>query len=307
MGGRLRSALSHHAASSVASLAGLLRTPIATLLTVAVIAIAVALPAGLLVLVTNASRAASAFDLTSEITVFLQPGATGPEAAAIAAALASDPAVTATTTVSPEAALTVLAEGGEFGDALAALPQNPLPWAVVLQCRAGTPTERLEALARSAETLDGVAFSQFDMAWLIRFNALIEAGSRIVHLIAALLAIGILLIVGNTIRLAIENRREEIEIIKMLGGTDGFIRRPFLYTGAWIGALAGVLAVGVLLIASVLLREPLAALATAFDASMGFAGLAPAAAGALLVGSVAAGWLGAWVAVARHLAEIQPR
>lgn len=303
---RLRATLEHHAFSGVASLGRLLSDPVGSALTAAVIAIALALPAGLHLLLDNARKVSDEWRSAGEVTVFLD-GTAGREVAdRIAEVLRARPEVTTVELVAPEVALAQLARRGEFGEALGALDANPLPWAVIATPRTGVQEGTIEALAEAVEGEPGVAFAQFDMVWLIRFNSMLEAGSRLVHLIAGLLALGVLLIVGNTIRLDIENRREEIEIIKMLGGTDGFVRRPFLYAGAWLGLAGGALAMLLLALARSLLAGPIRALATAYEADFGLSGPTPVEATALLGFAGAAGWLGSWIAVSRHLARIEP-
>ncbi len=303
---RPRALLEHHAFAIVATLGRLTRDPLGTLLTITVIAIALALPLCLELGVRNLQAASADWRTSDEVTVFLTAEATEVTAEQVMQALATRPDVATIQRVSPEEGLALLEERGEFGDALTALEANPLPWALVVRPAEGLSVAAIEALAEAARALDDVAMAQFDMTWLIRFNAMLLAATRVGELVAVLLALGVLLVVGNTIRLDIRNRREEIEIIKMLGGTDGFVRRPFLYTGAWLGLVGGVAALLIVAATSLLLAGPVDRLAAAYGTERSLRGLGFAEIGGLLIAATLLGWIGARIAVGRQLRSIRP-
>jgi cell division transport system permease protein len=195
-----------------------------------------------------------------------------------------------------------------FEDALSALDGNPLPAVVVIEPAPGTPrsASALESLARTLDDIEGVDRIQVDLEWVERLYALLDLIERGVGLFAVLLAAGVLLIVGNTIRLDILNRRQEIEVTKLIGASDAFIRRPFLYGGLWFGLLGAVAAWLLLALTGMLLAGPTARLASAYGSGFRLSGLGGAESLGLLGAGVALGLLGSWLAVGRHLRAIEP-
>jgi cell division transport system permease protein len=185
------------------------------------------------------------------------------------------------------------------------LDENPLPAVVVITPRDGDPA-RVEALRAELARAEGVEAVELDARWLARLQAMLELSKRAVALLAALFALAVVVIVGNTIRLDIQNRRQEIEVAKLIGATDGWIRRPFLYEGAWYGAAGGLAALALIGIALGLLSGPVAQLAGLYGSERGLVGLDLGSAGAVVLGGALLGWAGSWLAVARHLAEIEP-
>ena len=148
---------------------------------------------------------------------------------------------------------------------------------------------------------------QFDVTWRERLARTLALAARIAALLAGLLGLGVLAVVGNTIRLEINGRRAEIEVIKLVGGSNAFVRRPFLYEGLWYGLFGGLLALAVVAGATAVLASPVAELATLYAGGFGLAGLGLAEAGILLGTGALLGWLGAWIATSRHLSRIEPR
>jgi cell division transport system permease protein len=209
--------------------------------------------------------------------------------------------------VTAEEALKAFRTDSGFGDAIDALNENPLPHALVLRPTAEYATpEHLTGLADELTKLPAVDVVQLDTAWVARLTAILDAVRRGVLLAGALLAVGILVIVGNTIRLDIQNRREEIEITKLVGGSDGFVRRPFLYSGVWYGVGGGILAWVITAIVLAALREPVARIAGLYGSGFQLTGLGLEAGGVLIGVGVALGWLGSYVAASRHLRQIEP-
>jgi cell division transport system permease protein len=184
---------------------------------------------------------------------------------------------------------------------------NPLP--AVLSVDPAVRYEdpaAVEALTASLERLPEVSTAQFDLRWLRRLEGIVEIVRRGVYLLTALLALGVVLIVSNTVRLGIENRREEIEIAGLFGATDAFIRRPFLYGGLLFGLSGGCLAAIILEAGFALLVPPVARLAALYDSTYRLSGLDGNMTLILLGGGAVLGLLGAWVTLGRHLQAVDP-
>ncbi len=302
---RLRAWLAEHRDAAAGSLRRLAREPLSSLMTLAVIGIALALPAGLHVLLANAQAVTGGWRGEARISLFLERGVDPARARALRRELAARPGVRAVELVTPEQALAEFRRLSGFGEALDALDENPLPATLVVTPAASDP-EALVALAARLRALPEVEAAQLDLEWVRRLHAILALARRGVAVVAALLAAAVLLVVGNTIRLEIQNRREEIVVAKLIGATDGFIRRPFLYSGLWHGLLGAALAWLLVEGALALLAGPAARLAELYASAWRPAGLGAAASLALLAGGAALGLAGAWLAVARHLREIEP-
>jgi cell division transport system permease protein len=303
---RIRGYFRQHAQNSVGSLGRLARQPIASLLTVAVIGIALALPAGLSVLVNNARDVGASWESAVDFSVFLQPGVALPRAEAIAAGMRAMSGVLAVELISAEQALVEFREYSGFGAALATLGENPLPHTLVVRPAASLPAEQVADLAAQLAALEEVELVQLDTAWVERFLGILEIGRRATDITLLLLGLAVVIIVGNTIRLDIQSRRSEIEVMKLIGGSDGFIRRPFLYGGLWYGLTGGLLAVILTGSALLALSAPVARLAGMYGSDFALRGPGVEGFAILLGGGALLGWLGAWVATARHLREIEP-
>lgn len=299
-------AAENHAFTAVSSLGRLARRPVTALLTVLVVAVALALPLGLFVLLKNAQALSASWERTGEVSVFMAAEAGGDAARATAGELRSREQVRSVHVIDPEEALEQFRSASQFSEALEALTENPLPYVLVLDLERGLEQGAIAELVGDISALPAIDFAQFDMDWLIRFNAILRTVKRLIEVIAGLLMVGVLLIVGNTIRLDIQNRREEIEITKMLGGTDAFIRRPFLYGGLWYGLLGGLLALLLVYLAALALADPLAGLVAAYDSGFAFRGLTAQEMLTVVFGGGLIGLVGSWLAVGRHLAAIKP-
>ena len=273
-----------------------------------VIGIALALPACLHVLVQNVRLASGGWSNALDISVYLAPGASLDEARRLAGRIEQRRDVAAVELVDADAALGEFRRSSGFGDALDALKQNPLPHALIVR---PDPTFRTDAqvAALSAELgkLEGVDLVKLDTEWVSRFNAILDVVRRVVLLAAGLFALGILVIVGNTIRLDIENRREEIEVTKLVGGSDAFVRRPFLYNGVWYG-LAGAVTAGLIVVAVVAtLGAPVQRIAGLYGSRFELRGIDAVGWLVLLGGGALLGWLGSYIVATRELREIEPR
>jgi cell division transport system permease protein len=292
----------HHVASIGHALRHVVSRPLAALLTVAALALALALPLGLALVVGNLERLAGQVQQAREIALYLKPAIPEAEAAALAARLRQRADVAAVRVRTPAEGLAALdARGGDFAAAAQALGENPLPSLLIVQPK-GDETALAEALAALPEA-DQV---QRDAAWRARLDAWLRFGHRLVWTLAVLFGLGALLVVGNTVRLDIHARREDVAVLQLLGATDGFIRRPFLYLGALYGLLAGAMALAALTAMAFALAPAVDTLAASYGGHFALAGLPPPAALAVLGASALLGWIGAVLAVAAALRHTRP-
>jgi cell division transport system permease protein len=299
--------LRQHRLALHATVTGFWRTPVATALTVVVIGITVALPSGLYVAVSNAQRLAAGWEGPGQVSLYLRDSVSDKDAERLAARLAGGKEVTRTELISPEQALAELRRQEGFDDILKSLARNPLPAVVVVHPAASHQhAEALAAAAREYARLAEVERVVLDLEWVRRLHAWLDIIERALWLLAVALAAAVLLIVGNTIRLGVLNRRDEIAVIKLVGGTDAFIRRPFLYAGLLQGLLGGLVAWLLIAIALVLLAGPIRGLAELYQSDFALEGL-DLDSTLLLIGSATAlGWIGSRLAVIRHLRAIEP-
>lgn len=293
----------HHLQSLIASLGRMQRRPWATLLTVGVMAVALALPLGLWLVLDNAARLGGSIERAREVTVFLKQDIPLARAQALAQTLRSHADISDVQLRTPDEGLASLRDAGGAGhdvyaDAIAAVGQNPLPSVLIVRPRGD---ERI--VAKALQALPETEFVQHDALWRERLDRWLSFGGRVVWVLAALLGLGALLVVGNTVRLDIQSRREEIAVLQSLGATDGFIRRPFLYLGAAYGLAAGTLALGLLTAAEFALRQPLRALAESYGSRFAFDGIEPVQALLVLIASAMLGWLGAGVVTGHFLRQ----
>jgi len=300
---RVAAWIEHHGYSLVASLGRMLGKPWATLLTVGVMAVALALPLGLALVLDNAARLGGNIERAREIALFLKPEIPLERAKALAQTLRARGDVVDVVLRTPDEGLASLRGSGGGGadvyaDALAAVGENPLPSVLVLRPRGD---ERVLAAALGA--LPEADVVQHDAVWRDRLDRWLGFGERVAWVLAALLGLGALLVVGNTVRLDIQSRCEEIAVLQSLGATDGFIRRPFLYLGACYGLTAGALALGLLTAAEFALRQPLRALAESYGSGFAVAGVEPLHALYVLAVAGALGWLGAGVVTGHFLRQ----
>lgn len=302
---RLGTWFDHHLYSFVASLGRVLRRPWATVLTVGVMAVALALPLGLWLVLGNVSRFAGDVQASREISVFLKPAIDGAAAQKLADTLRGRNDIASVELRTPEQGLKQLRDSG-LGDAVDALAigdgtDNPLPSLLIV-----IPTGDEALLASSLQQLPEADLVQHDALWRQRLDGWLRFGGRAALVLALLLGLGALLVVGNTVRLDIQSRREEIGVLQHLGASDGFIRRPFLYLGAWYGLAAGALALALLTAAAMALHAPLTALAASYGSSFALAGFDLRTAACVLAGAVLLGWLGAGIVTGHYLRQTRP-
>ena len=305
---RFNTWLLQHAQALVGSLGQYLRYPAGNLLTTAVIGIALALPAGFYLLLDNARALSGHWDGPLQITLFLHSGIGADTAAGLSARLAADPAINKATLIGRAEALAEYQNLSGFKAALDLLDDNPLPDVISLEpVIEGASEARIEQLIAGLKALPEVDSAYYDSQWIERLLLLLELIRRAVIILSILLSGTLLLIVGNTIRLALFSRRAEIEITKLFGGTDRFIRRPFLYSGLWHGLFGGIMAWLLVAVSLRLLQGPVRQLARLHGADFDLAG--PGVVNSLVLIGIAImlGLCGAWLSVKRHLSAIEPR
>jgi len=305
LGARIGAWRQQHLYGLFSSLGRLGGRPGATLLTVLVIGIALALPLLFQVVLDNARGFSAGLREAREITVFLKPAETTVAARAFAAELVRDKAVAAADVRSSEQGLAEFRDLSGFAQALDVLEHNPLPNVLVL-----TPLANIEAAEALPERLRAdarVDMVQYDTLWRQRLTAILGFGERVMLAMVALLALGTLLVVGNTVRMDIHGRAEEIAVMQLIGAGDGFVRRPFLYAGLWYGLLGGMIAVLIVGAMALGVRGPLEDLLASYGNRFDGHGLKASAALTTIAASVVLGLAGAWIACTRHLRAGRPR
>lgn len=300
--------LMRHVQSALFATGRLVRSPLSTAFTVLVIAIALTLPTALGLAIVSVRQATGDFATAVDVSVYFKQDVALEKARQLAASLRERSGVATVRLISADEAMASFRERSGFGEALDALGRNPLPHALEVRPEAGaTDPERMESLRQFIAAWPEVELVQVDSDWVRRLDAILSLLRGIVTGAAVLLGVGVLAIIGNTVRLEIYNRRAEIEVTKLVGGSNAFVRRPFLYTGLLYGLAGGALAAVLVAIGLALLNAPVTRLAESYGSA--FRLLAPGLrdVGVLLGVGGLLGLLGAGLAAARHLARIEPR
>lgn len=289
------------------SLGQLSRAPISTLMTCMVIGIALALPTGLHTLLKNVQQLSGGWESTAQISVFLKKTITESQAQRLQSDIQRWPDVISVHYISREQALKEFQALSGFGDALKALNSNPLPSVLIVKPDLSKENEQAtQKLLNQLRSLRQTDKAQLDMQWVRRLYAIMNIVERGVQILAFLLALAVLLVVGNTIRLAIQNRRKEIVVMKLIGGTDAFIRRPFLYTGFWYGLFGGFIAWILVSFTMLSISSPIEKLTTLYQNQFELTNISFLTTLMLIGISILLGLIGSWFAVGRHLREIEP-
>lgn len=299
----------HHLYVWFYSLGQVARTPLPSLMTAAVIGIALALPTGLYLLLENVQDISRDWGGAAQISLFLNKNLTEAQVHKLAEQLLQRPDIATVRIILPAEALEEYRALSGFGEALSALDkENPLPPVLVVQpATLQTDFQASEAVLDSLSQLKEVEVAQFDMLWLKRLYTMMEIVRRGIGILATLLSLAVLLVIGNTIRLSIYNRREEIEIYKLVGATDAFIRRPFLYIGFWYGLSGGLIAWLLVNLSFWLLQTPVKKLTALYYNQFELVTLDLFSSTVLLLTGALLGLAGAGLAVSYHLKDIQPR
>lgn len=296
----------HHSNVCKSSLKRLLSTPMVTLMTVAVLAIALTLPGFMFSALASLKTLTQGWQGETRITLYLQASLSDEEADRFGRSLLLRDDIAAIDMISSDQGMLEFKKYAGFGDVLDSLDNNPLP-AVVMILPKGKNAADLGIQRAAYQAMPEVEDAILDMEWLQRLEAILAVAQRSVFVLGVLLGLAVLLVVGNTIRTSIESRRDEIVVSKLVGATDAWVRRPFLYTGFWYGLMGAVLAWLMIQLAWLMLETPSLELAELYRSRFELSGLGWIGTGILLISSVVLGWLGAWLSVRRHLRDIEPR
>jgi cell division transport system permease protein len=305
--GNAQAYFARHAQTLVGSLGRIVNQPFATLMTMGVVAVALALPLLLSLFLSNLSAATGNWNDAFDLSVYMNKRASTARAASVAKQLHQRGDVATVRVITADQALAQFRNDSGFGKALDALSDNPLPDTLIVTptLPASTP-QGTDALKQAIATIADVQAVQLDTEWVKRLHAMLDILRRVVLLTAVLLGAGVVLIVGNTIRLDILNRRQEIEVMKLVGASDGFARRPFLYSGIWYGLGGGLIALILVTVAAVILVRPVDTLAKLYGSQFRLRGLGFTTAAGVLALAVGLAWLGSWLAATRHIRGIEP-
>ncbi|MDR2261478.1 MAG: permease-like cell division protein FtsX [Azoarcus sp.] len=298
----MRNWLYLHSRAFKQAFARLAGQPLGTLLSALVMGIALALPAGGYILLDNVAALARGVSGTPEISLFLDSGAGPAEAALIEDRLQSEPELASFRFVPREEALQQLENSG-LKDVLDGIAVNPLPDAFIITLRREDPA-LFEALSARMRDWPGVELVQLDSAWVKRLSALLELGRTVVLVLAGVLGLTLVIVTFNTIRLQILTQKSEIEVSRLLGATDRFIRRPFYWFGSLQGILGGLIALAAVWGGIVVLTAPVAALAETYGVMIVLAGPGWVESLAVIAFAAFLGWMGAAISVRRHLAAV---
>ncbi|MET1256110.1 permease-like cell division protein FtsX [Aliikangiella maris] len=297
-----------HKVEAIRGVQDIFKTPISSLMTILVIAIALALPAGLQILLDNGKTLSKSWDGASRISLYLKTDLKPKSINDLASELRQLSSVQSIQVITQEQALADFKERSGFADALLELDSNPLPPVLIIQPKSThTSPQASELMLAEFKAHPEVELAQLDLDWVRKLYALLQLAEKAATALGIALALAVLLIVGNTIRLSVQNRREEIEVVKLVGATDAFIRRPFLYTGFWYGLFAGICCWLILSISLLWLKEPVANLAGLYQSQYQIAGLSLQQSCKLIGISCLLGLMGSWLSVGRHIRQIEPR
>ena len=299
--------LARHVGTSIASLGRLVQHPFSSFMIVLVIAVTLALPAAINLIVKNARSISGGWDNALDFAVFLKQELSESEAEGLGRLIQQRADVDSVEFISSEQALNEFKEQSGFGQALDQLPDNPLPHTLVVRPSPGNTGPSMILLQEELENLPETEYVQVDTEWVQRFHAILDIIRQAVAIGAGLLGIAIVVIIGNTIRLDIENRRNEIEVTKLIGATNAFVRRPFLWTGFWYGLFGGLMALALVYYGLFLLQGPVARLAGLYQSNITIAAMNLVEAAAIVGVGVFLGLFGSWFTAARHMRRIEPR
>ena len=296
-----------HVNNAVGSLSRLMRHPFASLLTILVIGVTLALPATMHLIIKNASSISRSWDNALDFSVYLQNDVSEEAAQRIADIVSQRADVETVTLVTADEALEQFKLQSGFGPALDYLTANPLPHTLVVRPSPANTEQSMLLLNEELGNLPEADSVQVDTEWVQRFLAILDILRQAIGIGAVLLGAAIVVIIGNTIRLDIQNRREEIEVTKLIGASNAFVRRPFLYSGFWYGLGGGLLALTLVGYGLYAIREPAARLAGLYGSSFSVLAL-DLRESLLIVGAgVLLGLIGSWVAATRHMRRIEPK
>lgn len=299
--------LTRHASTSIGALGRLVRQPFASLMIILVIAVTLALPAALNLVVKNAQSISGSWDNALDFSIYMQRGLPVEEAEGLARIIEQRADVESVRLVTAEQALSEFKGQSGFGDALDHLSENPLPHTLVVRPSAANTGPSILVLQEELGNLPEAELVQVDTEWVQRFHAILDIIRKAIGIGGSLLGVAIVVIIGNTIRLDIQNRRDEIEVTKLIGASNAFVRRPFLWSGFWYGLFGGLLALSLVQYGLYLLEQPIARLAGLYQSGIAVIALDLVESLSIIGIGVALGLTGSWFAAARHMRRIEPR
>ena len=297
-----------HLRQALGSLGELWRQPAASIMTVGVLGLSITLPSTLYIMVKNTEKISAGWEQASEISLFLKENTSEASAQQLLTRLTTWPEIDTVTFIPADDALKEFQHLSGLGDAIAYLESNPLPDVVLV-----APVEKHATPQAAQMLLDKlkqqreVDIGKLDIEWLERLYAVLDIVRDLVTLIGGLLFIAVVLIIGNTIRLNILNKRDEIMVMKLVGATDAFIHRPFLYTGFWYGLLGGLIAWVAVILILWWMDSSIQAFAALYQKDFAVTGLSGSALFTMLGLSVLLGLIGSLISVQRHVREIEPK
>ena len=299
--------LGRHGRTASASFSRLVHQPFASLMIILVIAVTLAIPAALNLVIKNFTAISSGWDDALDFSVFLDTGISESEAEALAKLISQRADVDDVRLITAQEALTEFKEQSGFGSALDHLPDNPLPHTLVVRPSPANTPQSMTLLREELDSLPETELVQVDTEWVQRFHAILEIVQQAIMIGAGLLGAAIIVIIGNTIRLEIQNRRDEIEVTKLIGASNAFVRRPFLWSGFWFGLFGSVLALGLVQYGLYLLRPTVARLAGLYQSGVTMLTLDFRDSLTIIGVGVVLGLAGSWLAAARHMRSIEPK
>ena len=299
--------LTRHMSTSLGALGRLSRQPFASLMIILVIGVTLALPAAINVIVKNMQSVSDSWSNALDFSMYLKKDLSVSDAEDLANLIRQRADIESVGLITADEALLEFKKQSGFGEALNQLSENPLPHALVIRPSSGNTSASLALLQEEIRNLPETELVQIDTEWVQRFHAILDIVRQAISIGAVLLGIAIVVIIGNTIRLDIENRREEIEVTKLIGASNAFVRRPFLWTGFWYGLLGGAFALLLVQYGLYLLREPFSRLAGLYQGKIAVASLTITESSAIIGVAVFLGLFASWVTTARHMRRIEPR
>ncbi len=300
----LISRLGHHKEAAIYSILRLWHSPLSTWITLAAIAIALSLPASLHLFLKNLKSLTDDKREVPTISLFIKQGISEKQARDRAELLRELSEIDKVVVIPKDEALKEFRKITGFAEAIETLDENPLPHVLVITPHLsllGDPEMDMKKLAHKLKGYPEVDLVQMDIEWVQRLRGILRITERVILIISVLLGMTVLLVIGNTIRLNIENRKEEIEVSKLIGATTAYIRRPFLYTGIWYGLFGGIISLVLVHFALLFLVTPVNELAQLYGSSFSISGLGLKNTFYILLFSSFLGLIGAWLAVGKHL------
>lgn len=305
---RIESWRSHHRLVAAQSIRRLVVTPVSSLMTILVLAIAITLPAALNIAITNVAQLTGQANDHVQMSLYLENGISDTQGRKLATTIAGWDSVTSTRYVSPQEAKDSFKNMEGFTEIIDSLPQNPLPGVVVvILSEQSLSINDAEKLREKAVARQDVSIAKIDLAWLQKLHAIIGLAQQVAAVLSVLLAIGVVLVVGNTIKLSIDSRREEIIVTKLIGATNAFVRRPFLYMGLWFGIGGALIALLLIHVCKFALTNAIESLSLVYGGDIVLAGLGFTDSITLVLMGAILGWLGAWLAASQHIRALEPR